>query len=119
MTYSFDSPGWVNLGGVGNSDLSTSVLSDGSLEVYVRGTTLNLYVNRRPPGSTRFGGYVNLGGKLTNNPVSRGFAALPASSAAAADEIIVRGLDGTLFAKAQDFTIGYSGYFTFPGPTIA
>ncbi|MBB5082328.1 hypothetical protein [Nonomuraea endophytica] len=68
MTYNFDQPGRRGLGGVANSDIAVLNLSDGSVEIFVRGTTDQLYVNRRAPGATNFIGYVNLRGILTGSP---------------------------------------------------
>jgi hypothetical protein len=116
--FNFDTQAWVNLGGVANSDLAVSTIQDGSTEVYVRGTTQKLYINRRPPGSTQFAGYVNLGGIVTNNPVSSGsFNSFRDDSVI--DEVIVRGTNGLLFNRIETANLNYEPYASFPGSVVA
>ncbi|MEU7909387.1 hypothetical protein [Actinoplanes sp. NPDC049118] len=105
MTYTFDQPGWRNLGGIANSDIAVLALFDGSVEFLVRGTTNNLYVNRRAPGATNFIGYVNLGGILTGNPgIGATFGRDPAAYA------YVRGTNQRLFNKFQRSNFDFDDY---------
>lgn len=116
FTWNFDSPGWVNLGGVVNGDIAVSVASDGGLHVHVRGTTRNVYLNRRPPGSTRFGGYVNLGGIGTGSPAAAG-GGRRTSDGQFVDQFIVRGTDNRMYSRIQVNLIGgFTSYFAFGGP---
>ncbi|WP_113699553.1 hypothetical protein [Nonomuraea lactucae] len=105
MTYNFDQPGWRNLGGIANSDIAVVPLYDGSLEFLVRGTTNNLYVNRRAPGATNFIGYVNIGGTLTGNPGAGGYDGRDPSST-----VFVRGTTQRLFIKFQRSNFDFTEY---------
>ncbi|MET0417497.1 MAG: hypothetical protein ABW022_15905 [Actinoplanes sp.] len=117
FTWNFDSPGWVNLGGVATSDVAVSVASDNGLQLHVRGTTNNIYLNRRPPGSTRFGGYVNLSGIGTGNPASTGAA--PLIGRTVADQFFVRGTDNRLYGRIQlNFVGGFDAYVPLNGPPL-
>lgn len=105
MTYNFDQPGWRSLGGVANSDIAVLNLFDGSVEIFVRGTTNQLYVNRRAPGATTFIGYVNLRGILTGNPgAGVTFARDPAST------VYVRGTTQRLFNNVQRSNFDFTEY---------
>ncbi|SDX60584.1 hypothetical protein SAMN05421504_103237 [Amycolatopsis xylanica] len=113
--WNFDNPGWVNLGGVATSDIAASIASDNGLQFYHRGTNLRIYLNRRPPGSTRFGGYVDLRGTSFGNPAASGGA--PAGTRTVADQFIVRGTDNRLYSRIQtNFVGGFTAYFAFGGP---
>ncbi|WP_113699637.1 hypothetical protein [Nonomuraea lactucae] len=105
MTYNFDQPGWRSLGGVANSDIAVLTLFDGSVEILVRGTTNQLYVNRRAPGATNFIGYVNLRGILTGNPGAG--AAVTGDPAA---YVYVRGDTQRLFNKLQRSHFDFEDY---------
>ena len=105
MTYNFDQPGWRNLGGVANSDIAVVTLFEDSVEFFVRGTTNNLYVNRRPPGATNFNGYQTLSGILTGNPGAGG--ALTGDPAAA---VYVRGTNERLFNRIQRSHFAFNTY---------
>ncbi|EMD26548.1 hypothetical protein [Amycolatopsis azurea] len=115
FTWNFDNPGWVNLGGVATSDIAVSIAKDNGLQFYVRGTNLRIYLNRRPPGSTRFGGYVDLGGTAFGNPAASGGTATPIRTVA--DQFIVRGTDNRIYSRIQtNFVGGFTSYFAFGGP---
>ncbi|OXM47067.1 hypothetical protein CFP71_36040 [Amycolatopsis thailandensis] len=115
FTWNFDNPGWVNLGGVATSDIAASVAKDNGLQLYVRGTNLRIYLNRRPPGSTRFGGYVDLGGTAFGNPAASGGTPTPIRTVA--DQFIVRGTDNRIYSRIQtNFAGGFTNYFAFGGP---
>ncbi|MEU4420297.1 hypothetical protein AB0F81_06695 [Actinoplanes sp. NPDC024001] len=117
FTWNFDNPGWVNLGGVCTSDVSVSVSSDNGLQLHVSGTTGNVYLNRRPPGSTRFGGFVNLRGIATGNPVATGGA--PQFGRTVADQVFVRGTDNRLYGRIQlNFVGGFDPYVALNGPPL-
>ncbi|MBW6435901.1 hypothetical protein KZ829_19350 [Actinoplanes hulinensis] len=115
FTWNFDSPGWVDLGGVANSDLTAAVASDGGVQFWVRGTTNNIYLNRRAPGAVRFGGYINLRGIGTGNPVSTGAA--PFAGRTVADQVFVRGTDNRLYGLIQvNFVGGFDRFAPINGP---
>jgi hypothetical protein len=114
MTYDFNQPGWRNLGGVANSDIAVIEFSDGSIEFLVRGTTNQLYANRRLPGATNFFGYVNLSGLLTSNPGAGGGRVGDPNAA-----IVVRGTNQQLFTKLQRSNFDFTEYFGLAGPRAA
>ncbi|GHH37659.1 hypothetical protein GCM10017790_82240 [Amycolatopsis oliviviridis] len=115
FTWNFDNPGWVNLGGVATSDIAVSIAKDTGLQFYVRGTNLRIFLNRRPPGSTRFGGYVDLRGTAFGNPAASGGTAAPIRTVA--DQFIVRGTDNRIYSRIQtNFVGGFTSYFAFGGP---
>ncbi|OXM49654.1 hypothetical protein [Amycolatopsis alba] len=115
FTWNFDSPGWVSLGGIATSDIAVSVAKDNGLQFYHRGTNLRIYLNRRPPGSTRFGGYIDLGGKSFGNPAASGGTAVNVRTVA--DQFIVRGTDNRLYSRIQtNFVGGFTAFFAFGGP---
>ncbi|GAA3845543.1 hypothetical protein GCM10022243_09770 [Saccharothrix violaceirubra] len=115
FTWNFDSPGWVNLGGVSTSDVAVSISSDNGMQLHVRGTNNRIYLNRRPPGSTRFGGYVNLGGIATGNPAASGGSLITRRTVA--DQFIVRGTDNRMYGQIQvNYVGGFESYVAFGGP---
>lgn len=117
LGFNFDTQRWVNLGGVGNSDLAVAAIQDGSLEVYVRGTTQKLYLSFRLPGSTQFSGYINLGGIVTNNPVTSGSSDFRPGEVI--NEVIVRGTGGNLFNRIERANFTIDPYVAFPGSVVA
>ncbi|MFC3456029.1 hypothetical protein [Amycolatopsis speibonae] len=115
FTWNFNAPGWVNLGGIATSDIAVSIAKDTGLQFYHRGTNLRTYLNRRPPGSNRFGGYIDLGGKSFGNPAASGGTATPTRTVA--DQFIVRGTDNRLYSRIQtNFVGGFTAFFAFGGP---
>jgi hypothetical protein len=117
-TWNFDSPGWVNLGGVVIGDIAVSIPSDNGLHLHVRGTTNNVYLNRRPPGSTRFGGYINLGGVLTGNISASGGGAI--NRRTVVDQFITRTRENGISSRIQlNLVGGFTSFFNIPGPPVA
>ena len=117
-TWRFDSPGWVSLGGQIIGDIAVSIPSDNGLHLHVRGTNNRVYLNRRPPGSTRFGGFINLGGVLTGNISASGGGAL--NRRTVVDQFITRTRENGISSRIQLNTVGgFTSFFNIPGPPVA
>lgn len=113
MTWNFDAPGWVSLGGIIQGDPAVSIPSDDGLHLHVRGTTNRIFLNRRPPGG-RFGGYVNLGGRATSNIAASGGAP---GQRTVVDQFITRSLENRMSSRIQvNLVGGFTGFFFFGGP---
>ncbi|GIH02148.1 hypothetical protein Rhe02_02150 [Rhizocola hellebori] len=115
FTWNFNSPGWVSLGGKVVGDIAVSTPSDFGLHLHVRGTTNAVYLNRRPPGSTRFGGYINLGGVLTGNISASGGGAI--NGRTVVDQFITRTRENGISSRIQLNTVGgFTSFFNINGP---
>ncbi|XVU28177.1 hypothetical protein ACQPZJ_14365 [Actinoplanes sp. CA-054009] len=117
-TWNFDNPGWVSLGGRIIGDIAVSIPSDNGLHLHVRGTNNAVHLNRRPPGSTRFGGYVNLGGVLTGNISASGGGAV--NGRTVVDQFITRTRENGISSRIQlNLVGGFTSFFNIPGPPVA
>ena len=115
FTWNFDSPGWVNLGGRVVGDIAVSIPIDNGLHLHVRGTTNNAYLNRRPPGSTRFGGYINLGGVLTGNISASGGGAI--NRRTVVDQFVTRTRENGISSRIMlNLVGGFTSFFNINGP---
>jgi hypothetical protein len=117
-TWNFDSPGWVSLGGRIIGDIAVSIPSDNGLHLHVRGTNNAVFLNRRPPGSNRFGGYINLGGVLTGNISASGGGA--SNRRTVVDQFITRTRENGISSRIQLNTVGgFTPFFNINGPPVA
>ncbi|GIF01010.1 hypothetical protein [Paractinoplanes rishiriensis] len=117
-TWNFDSPGWVNLGGRGIGDVAVSIASDGGLHLHGRGVNNQAQLNRRPPGSARFGGFINLGGVLTGNISASGGGTV--NGRTVVDQFITRTRENGISSRIMlNLVGGFTSFFNIPGPPVA
>jgi hypothetical protein len=113
-TWDFTNPGWVNLGGNLVGDVGVALQSDGGVNLYTRGTNNRVFVNRRPAGTSTFGGFLNLGGRATSNVVASG-GDFGLNRRPVIDQFITKSLDNRMSSRILETSGRYGGFFFFGG----